>query len=69
MSACAMLLLQAPPPEGLLLAMALWYALGFLGMLLAWHNYRKRKGGAPPPQGSQHDEPPPPETKEERREP
>ncbi len=70
MSACTMLLLQAPPPEGLLLAMALWYALGFLGMLLAWHNYRKRKGsGAETPQGSQHDEPPPPVTKGERREP
>lgn len=69
MSACAMLLLQAPPPEGLLLAMALWYGLGFLGMLLAWHNYRKRKGGTHPPQGSQHDEPPPPDTKGEKREP
>lgn len=45
----AVLLLQGePPPEGLLLAMALWYALGFLGMLLAWMNYRKRKGGKPP---------------------
>ena len=50
MSASAMLLLQTPPPEGLLLAMALWYALGFLGMLLAWHNYRKRKGGGKPPE-------------------
>jgi hypothetical protein len=44
----AALLLQGdPPPEGLLLAMALWYGLGFLGMLLAWQNYRKRKGGDP----------------------
>lgn len=42
----ALLLQEGPPPEGLLLAMALWYGLGFLGMLLAWQNYRKRKGGA-----------------------
>lgn len=41
----ALLLQSEPPPMGLLLAMALWYALGFLGMLLAWLNYRKRKGG------------------------
>ena len=53
MSATALLFLQAPPPEGLLLAMALWYALGFLGMLLAWHNYRKRKGGQSSQPGSQ----------------
>lgn len=47
----AVLLLQGePPPEGLLLAMALWYGLGFLGMLLAWQNYRKRKGGGKPPE-------------------
>lgn len=48
----ALLLQSEPPPEGLLLAMALWYALGFLGMLLAWLNYRKRKGGGGrPPEG------------------
>lgn len=41
----ALLLQSEPPPMGLLLAMALWYALGFLGMLLAWQSYRKRKGG------------------------
>jgi len=45
----ALLLQGEPPPEGLLLAMAVWYALGFLGMLLAWQNYRKRKGGGGKP--------------------
>ncbi len=45
----ALLLQGEPPPEGLLLAMALWYGLGFLGMLLAWQNYRKRKGGGRKP--------------------
>lgn len=45
----ALLLQGEPPPEGLLLAMALWYALGFLGMLLAWLNYRQRKGGGGKP--------------------
>lgn len=50
-SLTAALLLQGePPPEGLLLAMVVWYALGFLGMLLAWLNYRKRKGGGKPPE-------------------
>lgn len=49
----AALLLQEAPPEGLVLAMALWYGLGFLGMLLAWNAYRKRRpggdhGGQPP---------------------
>jgi hypothetical protein len=44
----ALLLQGEPPPTGLLLAMALWYGLGFLGMLLAWQNYRKRKGGGGP---------------------
>ncbi len=39
------LLLQATPPEGLIMAMALSYGLSLLGMLLAWQNYRKRKGG------------------------
>jgi hypothetical protein len=41
----AALLLQEAPPEGLVLALALWYALGFLGMLLAWNAYRKRRPG------------------------
>ncbi len=45
----ALLLQSEPPPLGLLLAMALWYALGFLGMLLAWQNYRKRTSGGKPP--------------------
>lgn len=41
----AALILQEAPPEGLLLAMALWYALGFVGMLLAWKAYRQRRRG------------------------
>jgi hypothetical protein len=36
------LLLQGAPPEGLILAMVISYALGFAGMLLAYLNYRKR---------------------------
>ena len=43
------LLLQEVPPQGLLLAMAISYGLGFAGMLLAYLNYRKRKPGAKPP--------------------
>jgi len=43
------LLLQEVPPQGLLLAMLISYALGFAGMLLAYLNYRKRKGGEKPP--------------------
>lgn len=39
------MILQAVPPSALVLAMALAYLLGFSGMLLAWLNYRKRKGG------------------------
>ena len=45
------LLLQATPPEGLIMAMALSYGLSLLGMLLAWQNYRKRKGGKGPRSG------------------
>ena len=37
-----LLMLQGAPPEGLVLAMLLSYALGFAGMLLAYLNYRKR---------------------------
>jgi hypothetical protein len=44
-----LLLLQEVPPSALVLAMALAYALGFLGMLLAWKNYRKRVTGKLPP--------------------
>jgi hypothetical protein len=40
------LLLQGAPPEGLVLAMLISYALGFAGMFLAYLNYRKRRGGA-----------------------
>lgn len=47
---CA-LVLQATPPEGLIMAMALSYGLSLLGMLLAWRNYRKRKGGKGPRTG------------------
>ena len=43
------MLLQEVPPQGLLLAMAISYGLGFAGMLLAYLNYRKRKPGAKPP--------------------
>lgn len=39
------MILQGAPPEGLVLAMLLSYALGFAGMLLAYLNYRKRKNG------------------------
>jgi len=65
MTPTLLLFLQAPPPEGLLLAMALWYALGFLGMLLAWHNYRKRKSGT----GGKPDREPPGKAGEQKREP
>ncbi len=44
------LILQGAPPEGLVLAMLLSYALGFAGMLLAYLNYRKRRRGDKPPQ-------------------
>jgi hypothetical protein len=43
------LILQEVPPQGLVLAMLISYALGFAGMLLAYLNYRKRKPGAKPP--------------------
>jgi hypothetical protein len=43
------LILQEVPPQGLVFAMLLSYALGFAGMLLAYLNYRKRKPGAKPP--------------------
>jgi len=43
------LILQEVPPQGLVFAMLLSYALGFAGMLLAYLNYRKRKGGEKPP--------------------
>jgi hypothetical protein len=43
------LILQDVPPQGLVFAMLLSYALGFAGMLLAYLNYRKRKPGAKPP--------------------
>lgn len=43
------LILQDVPPQGLVLAMLISYALGFAGMLLAYLNYRKRKPGAKPP--------------------
>lgn len=42
------LLLQGVPPQGLVFAMLLSYALGFAGMLLAYLNYRKRKHGEKP---------------------
>lgn len=42
------ILLQEVPPHALVLAMLLSYALGFAGMILAYLNYRKRRGG---PQG------------------
>ena len=48
MSMVAMML-QEVPPQGLVFAMLLSYALGFAGMLLAYLNYRKRKPGAKPP--------------------
>ena len=40
----ALLLAQGVPPHALVLAMLLSYALGFAGMLLAYLNYRKRRG-------------------------
>jgi len=40
----AVLLAQGVPPHALVLAMLLSYALGFAGMLLAYLNYRKRRG-------------------------
>lgn len=51
MSGTSMLaiILQEVPPQGLVFAMLLSYALGFAGMLLAYLNYRKRKPGAKPP--------------------
>lgn len=58
----AALLLQEAPPEGLVLAMALWYGLGFLGMLLAWNAYRKRRPGMH--RGEQ-----PPSAEKEKRKP
>ncbi len=42
------LMLQEVPPQGLVFAMLLSYALGFAGMLLAYLNYRKRKNGGKP---------------------
>jgi hypothetical protein len=39
------LLLQGVPPESLVFAMLISYALGFAGMILAYLNYRKRGGG------------------------
>jgi len=44
------LILQEVPPQGLVFAMLLSYALGLAGMLLAYLNYRKRKPGAKPPE-------------------
>ena len=43
-------ILQGVPPQGLVLAMLLSYALGFAGMLLAYLNYRKRHRNQKPPQ-------------------
>ncbi len=40
----AVFLAQSVPPQALVLAMLLSYALGFAGMLLAYLNYRKRRG-------------------------
>jgi len=40
----AVLLARSVPPHALVLAMLLSYALGFAGMLLAYLNYRKRRG-------------------------
>lgn len=45
-SMTAMLLLQDVPPRALVLAMALSYALSFMGLLLAWRAWRKRHHGA-----------------------
>ena len=45
-----LLMLQGAPPEGLVLAMLLSYALGFAGMLLAYLNYRKRHHKEKPPE-------------------
>ena len=39
----AFVALQAAPPQALVLAMALSYALSLAGMLLAWRAYRKRQ--------------------------
>ncbi|MGH9814967.1 MAG: hypothetical protein ACRD6I_02715 [Candidatus Acidiferrales bacterium] len=50
-AALVALVLQATPPEGLIMAMALSYGLSLLGMLLAWRNYRKRKAGKGPRSG------------------
>jgi hypothetical protein len=48
-SSMLLLILQGAPPEGLVLAMLLSYALGFAGMLLAYLNYRKRHRNQKPP--------------------
>ncbi len=45
----AALILQGVPPQGLIVAMLLSYALGFAGMLLAYLNYRKRHHNQKPP--------------------
>jgi hypothetical protein len=37
-------LLQGVPPESLVFAMLISYALGFAGMLLAYLNWRRRGG-------------------------
>ena len=42
------LLLQGAPPQALVLAMALSYALSLAGMLLAYLSYRKRRKNAKP---------------------
>ena len=44
------MILQEVPPQGLVFAMLLSYALGFAGMLLAYLNYRKRHRSEKPPQ-------------------
>ena len=48
MTIFAVVLLQAAPPQSLVLAMALSYALSLAGMLLAWRAYRKRQRGEKP---------------------
>ncbi len=46
---CALFGLQQVPPQALVRAMVISYALGFVGMLLAYLNYRKRHPRKGPP--------------------
>lgn len=47
---CAVfLLLQGVAPQALVLAMVISYVFGFTGMLLAYLNYRRRRGRGGPP--------------------